>query len=135
MKTNIKSKTAKTKNNSETAQGLPVQPMQSQSAATAADTKKQRWFAVFIHGPESLRNRSGDEIPTWHVYVGDVDAAPCSKTYVVHDYDRAAKLAMAMQRDRRLELINEAEPADADGRDLSTTRADTEQHPTINDYQ
>ena len=136
MKTNTKSNTAKTKT-TKTAQGLPVHPMQSQVAdktvTTPAPAKQPRWFAVFLHGPESIRNRSGDEVPTWHVYVGDVDAAPCSKTYVVHDYGRAARLAQAMQRDRRLELVNEADPAD--GHDTSTTRADTEQQATVNDYQ
>jgi hypothetical protein len=69
------------------------------------------WRGVFFDGPQSDRNRDGDEIPSWCVYVGDEEAAPVGKVYWFHDYPSADALARRMARDRRLEFIHEASPA------------------------
>ncbi|HWQ92761.1 MAG TPA: hypothetical protein VN673_13885 [Clostridia bacterium] len=69
------------------------------------------WRGVFFSGPESDQDREGDEIPVWHVYVGDEHAEPLSKVYNTHSFTRATSLANAMAHDRKLELINEAMPA------------------------
>ena len=66
---------------------------------------------IFFHGPESGRNKEGDEIPVWAVYVGTETGEPLGTCYTIHAYHRAAKLANLMSHDRQLELINEAQPA------------------------
>ena len=71
------------------------------------------WRGVFFTGPEPEQDRRGekDEIPVWHVFVGDQDANPVSKVYRVLSFLKADTLAVAMSKDRRLELIAEAQPA------------------------
>ena len=67
--------------------------------------------AVYFDGPQPDRDREGDEIPAWVVYVGDADAEPTSTVYTCHDFAAAEQLAKRMAADRRLDLIHEASPA------------------------
>ena len=71
------------------------------------------WRGVFFTGPEPEKDPRGekDEIPTWHVFVGDQEANPISKVYRVLSFIKADTLAVAMSKDRRLELVAEAQPA------------------------
>jgi hypothetical protein len=92
-----------------TATAATAEPAPVPSAATS--TTPRPWRGVFFHGPEPKRNKDGDEIPYWSVYVGDADAEPVGKTYTVGTFDGAARLANLMSKDRSLELINEAEAA------------------------
>lgn len=69
------------------------------------------WRGVFFDGPQSDRDREGEEIPSWCVYVGDEEANPVGKVYHFHDYPSADALAHKMARDRKLECIHEASPA------------------------
>ncbi len=110
----------KTKQNKETNQGSSSIPSSAKtaepSAAPALDSQKPTtppaWQGVFFQGPHSTPDpRSGDEIPTWTVFVGDEDGAPTGKVYTVFTFSRAQSLAQAMSHDRRLELIAEAQPA------------------------
>jgi hypothetical protein len=67
---------------------------------------------VFFRGPEPDTDRqTGDEIPTWCVFVGNKDGEPRGTVYTVYTFSRAQALAQAMSKDRRLELISEAQPA------------------------
>lgn len=68
---------------------------------------------LYIHayGPEPTRNKDGDEIPEWTVYVGDHDAQPKFKIYRLLDLARARALARRMSEDRGLEIIDELYPA------------------------
>ena len=66
---------------------------------------------VHFNGPDSDRNREGDEIPVWRVFVGDADANPISRVYKVHSFTKAAELALAMSKDRNLALTQDAQPA------------------------
>ena len=77
----------------------------------AVPIRETPWRGVFFDGPQSDRNRDGDEIPSWCVYVGDEEAEPVGKVYWFHDYPSADALARRMARDRRLEFIHEASPA------------------------
>jgi hypothetical protein len=67
--------------------------------------------AVFFDGPEPDRDREGEEVPVWAVYVGDEHAEPTGKVYHVHNFKSAETLAKRMSEDRRLDLIHEASPA------------------------
>ena len=67
--------------------------------------------AVFFDGPEPDRDREGEEVPVWSVYVGDEHADPVGKVYTVHNFKSAEQLAKRMSEDRRLDLIHEASPA------------------------
>ena len=71
------------------------------------------WRGVFFTGPEPEKDPRGekDEIPIWHVFVGDQEANPLSRVYRVFSFAKADGLALAMSRDRRLELVTEAQPA------------------------
>ena len=71
------------------------------------------WRGVFFTGPEPEKDPRGekDEIPTWHVFVGDQEANPVSRVYRVLSFNKADTLAVAMSKDRRLELVAEAQPA------------------------
>ena len=71
------------------------------------------WRGVFFTGPEPEKDPRGekDEIPIWHVFVGDQEANPISKVYRVLSFIKADTLAVAMSKDRRLELVAEAQPA------------------------
>ena len=77
--------------------------------ASAAGT----WRGVFFTGPEPEKDPRGekDEIPIWHVFVGDQEANPVSKVYRVLSFTKADTLAAAMSKDRRLELVAEATAA------------------------
>lgn len=85
-----------------------VQCWQDKQAAPAPTARQ--WSGVFFDGPQSDQNHDGDEIPVWVVYVGDEDAEPIGKVNHLHDYKAAEELAEQMSRDRRLELIHEANP-------------------------
>ena len=66
---------------------------------------------MFFDGPEAEQDREGEEIPVWHVYVGTEDAEPVSRVYRVFSFTKAQSLTQAMSKDRRLELVAEAQPA------------------------
>ena len=90
------------KNNSQTGKA-PEQTPTSQPS---------EWRGVFFQGPEPMQDRqTGDEIPSWAVFVGNHDADPRGKVYTVYSFTRAQALAQAMAKDRNLELIAEAQPA------------------------
>lgn len=76
----------------------------------ATTTPARQWRGLFFDGPQSDQNHDGDEIPVWFVYVGDEDAEPVGTVYKFHDSKAAEALARQMSRDRRLELIHEADP-------------------------
>ena len=69
-------------------------------------------LAVFFDGPEPTQDRHGDEVPIWHVYVGDEEAQPVSRIYTVSSFGRGQRLAEAMARDRKLPLEADAMPAE-----------------------
>jgi len=69
------------------------------------------WRGVFCFGPEPTQDKDGEEIPSWAVFVGDEHAHPVFKVYHVNNFKRALGLARLMSKDRRLELINEAQEA------------------------
>ena len=75
------------------------------------DTRAASWRGVFFNGPESDQNADGDEIPIWHVYVGNEEAEPQHTVYTVFSFDLAQDLAQRMSRDRNLELVQDATPA------------------------
>ena len=88
----------------------------AETATPALDNQKAQltdhWRGVFFHGPEPAQDRqTGDEIPSWSVYVGNADADPRGKVYTVYSFSRAQALAEAMSKDRNLKLIAEAQPA------------------------
>ena len=89
----------------------PVAPAPGQPVQ--ADAEAPAWRGVFFDGPEPEQDRrSGDEIPVWSVYVGDDEGIPVGRVYRVFSFTKAEALAMAMAKDRQLELITEAMPAD-----------------------
>ena len=107
----------KTKQNKTKKEGLPSRPDEQRSAAPALDNQKatpsEHWRGIFFQGPEPAQDRqTGDEIPTWTVFVGNHDADPRGKVYTVYSFSRAQSLAQAMATDRNLQLIAEAQPAD-----------------------
>ena len=75
------------------------------------DLRSASWRGVFFDGPESDQNADGDEIPIWHVYVGNEEAEPQHTVYTVFSFDLANQLARNMARDRKLELVQDATPA------------------------
>lgn len=77
---------------------------------TASIPANRQWRGVFFDGPQSEQNRDGDEIPVWLVYVGDENAEPTSTVYKFHEFKTTDALTRQMARDRRLELIHEANP-------------------------
>jgi hypothetical protein len=78
------------------------------TSSTGIDTAIKPWQGVFFDGPEPDQDREGEEVPVWHVYIGDEDAAPVGKVYRCHSFKGAEALAKRMAKDRRLELIQEA---------------------------
>ena len=69
------------------------------------------WRGVFFDGPQADQDHAGDEIPVWFVYVGDEDAEPVDTLHQCHSFTAAEELAKRMSRDRRWELLHEANPA------------------------
>ncbi|MGZ4972763.1 MAG: hypothetical protein ACXWDN_08390 [Limisphaerales bacterium] len=76
-----------------------------------AQSSSEAFRAVFFRGPESTRNKDGDEIPVWNVFLGDEHGEPVRTVYGIYDFKRAESLAKVMSSDRKLELIHEAQPA------------------------
>ena len=125
-------KTKQTKNNQgfKNRSDIIEQPSQAKTQTTAAsaapapdttttapalDNQKAQptdhWRAIFFHGPEPAQDRqTGDEIPSWSVYVGNADADPRGKVYTVYSFSRAQALAEAMSKDRSLKLVADAQP-------------------------
>jgi hypothetical protein len=98
------------KDNFQTSQPIaPCKPVQSDNDTEQAPA----WRGVFFDGPQPDRNREGDEIPVWSVFVGDDEGIPVGRVYHVYSFTKAQALAQAMAKDRNLELITEAMPADA----------------------
>ncbi len=91
--------------------GLQSRPEQVGTEQKKAEQKTPAWNGVFFDGPEAEQDREGEEIPVWHVYVGTEDAEPVSTVYRVFSFTKAQSLAQAMSKDRRLELVAEAQPA------------------------
>ena len=87
--------------------GLPNRP--DEQLRETANTGP--WRGVYFDGPEPDRDREGEEIPVWQVYIGDEEAEPVGTIYHVYNFKRAQALAERMANDRRLELINEAATA------------------------
>ena len=80
---------------------------------TPSTPEGSAWRGIFFTGPEPEKDPRGeqDEIPIWHVFVGDENANPLSRVYRVFSFTKADTLAVAMSKDRRLELVAEAQPA------------------------
>ena len=74
------------------------------------DLRSANWRGVFFDGPEADQNADGDEIPIWHVYVGNEEAEPQHTVYTCFSFDLANQLARNMARDRKLELVQDATP-------------------------
>ena len=121
--TNLKTKATKLQSRNQSARTAkddfqtsqptaPVKPVTATGTDTDTDTQTP-WRGVFFDGPEPEQDRDGEEIPVWTVYVGDENANPLSRVYRVFSFAKAQSLANAMAKDRRLELIAEAMPADA----------------------
>ncbi len=100
--------------------GLQSRPEQAGSKTNQSElathnsqltTPQAPWTGVFFDGPEAEQDREGEEIPVWHVYVGTEEAEPVSTVYRVFSFTKAQSLAQAMSKDRRLELVAEAQPA------------------------
>ena len=101
----------------------PAEPKKDQSMKKSAATTTTKpiptptpapapaWKGVYFDGPEAEQDREGEEIPVWHVYVGTEEAEPVSRVYRVFSFTKAQSLAQAMSKDRRLELVAEAQPA------------------------
>src|ERR1035441_314454 len=47
----------------------------------APDQPPAGWRGIFFDGPQPDRDREGEEIPVWVVYVGDEDADPVGTVY------------------------------------------------------
>ncbi len=88
-----------------------TEPNQSPVSGLQSPVSTPPWNGVFFDGPEAEQDREGEEIPVWHVYVGTEDAEPVSRVYRVFSFTKAQSLAQAMSKDRRLELVAEAQPA------------------------
>src|SRR5512136_3156715 len=107
----------KTKSSKNTP-GLQSQPEQVSTTNTAtapaavapAPAAPPAWRGVFFDGPEPEKDRQGEEVPVWHVFVGNEDAHPLSRVYRVFSFKKAESLAQAMSKDRNLELVAEAMP-------------------------
>ena len=87
------------------------EPARTISGTSLESAPAPAWNGVFFHGPQPQRNRDGNEIPVWSVFVGDTEAKPVSRIYHVFSFTKAESLAKAMSHDRQLELITEAQPA------------------------
>ena len=61
----------------------------------AVPIRETPWRGVFFDGPQSDRNRDGDEIPSWCVYVGDEEAEPVGP--VICSYTRKQAVADGLQ--------------------------------------
>ena len=90
--------------------------LNSNTAAPALDNQKaeppDHFRAIYFQGPQPAQDRqTGDEIPSWAVFVGNADADPRGKVYTVYSFTRAQALAEAMSKDRNLKLVAEAQPA------------------------
>lgn len=66
------------------------------------------WRGIFFRGPNKTRANDKKEATNWSVFKGDDQGQPTGKTYYVTNFDRAARLAEVMSRDRNLEIIDEA---------------------------
>ena len=121
--TNVKTKASKLQSRNQSARtakddfqtsqaSAPCQPVQPTGTDTTTE-QAPAWRGVFFDGPQPDRNREGDEIPVWSVFVGDDEGVPMSRVYRVYSFTKAEALAQAMAKDRNLELITEAMPADA----------------------
>ncbi len=107
MKTKPTKKESGLQSRPEQAGSKNNKPSEQQTNTLQAPT----WTGVFFDGPEAEQDREGEEIPVWHVFVGTEDAEPVSTVYRVFSFTKAQSLAQAMSKDRRLELVAEAQPA------------------------
>jgi hypothetical protein len=73
--------------------------------------------AVVVDGPYANANAASDwdEFPEWTVSAVDDEGTDIGKIYRVRSYNRAVNLGEKIARDRRLELVNEAAPANGWG--------------------
>ncbi len=67
--------------------------------------------AVYFDGPQSDRNREGDEVPSWVVYIGDEDAEPVTHLQHFRSYQIAEQVARQLASTRRLDFVHDASPA------------------------
>lgn len=74
-------------------------------------TEPKEWRGVYVEGPEATRDHHGEEIPVWHVYIGDEEGYPKGTIYQCLAYHAAMDLSRRMARDRKMELVNDAIPA------------------------
>ena len=118
--TNLKTKASKLQSRNQSARTAkddfqtsqstaPVKPVPTTGTNTATE-QAPAWRGVFFDGPQPDRNREGDEIPVWSVFVGDDEGIPVGRVYHIHSFAKAEALAQAMAKDRQLELITDAQP-------------------------
>ncbi len=79
--------------------------------ATADFANTGLYRAVYFDGPQSDRNREGDEVPSWVVYIGDEDAEPVSHLQHFRSYQIAEQVARQLASTRRLDFVHDASPA------------------------
>ena len=79
--------------------------------ATKAFSNTGLYRAVYFDGPSADRDRDGEEIPVWVVYVGDDEAEPVSHLQHFRSFQIAEDVARHLASTKRLDLIHEATPA------------------------
>ena len=67
--------------------------------------------AVYFDGPQSDRDREGEEVPSWVVYIGDAEAEPVSHLQHFRSFEIAEQVARHLANTKRLDLIHDASPA------------------------
>ena len=80
---------------------------------TLAPTQQRPAKIRRVHcvGPSVEQNRKGEEIPIWRTFLGDSVGDAVGRIYVCLSHETATGLANAMSHDRKLPLVNQAQPA------------------------
>jgi len=78
------------------------------SSQTTSSRTERPWRGIFFRGPNKARANDKKEATNWSVFKGDDQGQPTGKTYYVTNFDRAARLAEIMSRDRGIDIIDEA---------------------------
>lgn len=66
---------------------------------------------VYFDGPQASQDRDGEEVPVWYVGTQDDEGEDVGKVYECSSYAAGYELANKMARDKRLELVVEAQQA------------------------
>ena len=93
------------------AEYLPQEAEAVASDTPAGSTSTPAPGAVHFEGPEPDQDSQGEEIPVWSVYAATDDGDLRSKVYHCSTYSAGWGLAQRMAKDRKLQLINEADQA------------------------